>query len=145
MLPDLDNAVRRLDPVVDELPRSLSALRGLSNDAKPAVSDLQEPLADLVPLSDKLRPFSRNLSRSVDSISPQTDDVATITKDIAGCHVAAYMFFQWTASISKLGDAGGPYPRGDFGFGADSVGNVKDPGISASPSCARGAPKGPTP
>ena len=145
MLPDLDSAVRRLDPVVEELPRSLSALRGLSNDAKPAVNDLQEPLADLLPLSDQLRPFSRNLSRSIDSIRPQTDDVATITKDIAGCHVAAYMFFQWTASISKLGDASGPYPRGDFGFGADSIGDVKDPGVSASPSCARGAPKGATP
>jgi ABC-type transporter Mla subunit MlaD len=145
MLPDLDQAVRRIDPIADDLPRSLNALQGLSSDARPAVHDLQKPVGDLVPLSNRLRPFSQTLDKSIGDLRPQTSDADRITKDIAGCHVAAYMFFQWTASLGKLGDASGAYPRGDFGFGADSLSGVKDPGITASPSCARGGPKGSKP
>ena len=52
---------------------------------------------------------------------------------------------QWTASITKFDDAMGAYPTGDFGFGPYTLSGVKDPGHSASPSCARGGPKGSEP
>jgi ABC-type transporter Mla subunit MlaD len=145
VLPAVDTAVQRLDPVATELPSGLSSLRAVSADAKPAVRALQTPLARLVPLAKDLRPFSKSLSGTVDAVLPQLPDVDKAFKDIAGCHLAAYMFFQWTASITKFDDAMGAYPVGDFGFGADSISGLKDPARTASPSCASGAPLGATP
>ncbi|WP_354699671.1 hypothetical protein DSM112329_05392 [Paraconexibacter sp. AEG42_29] len=144
-LPDVDQAVDRLDPVAAALPKGLASIKGLSADARPAVRALREPLTRLVPLSNNLRPFAASLSSSVRALRPQMPDLALATKDVAGCPVAAYMFFQWTASITKFDDSLGAYPTGDFGFGADSLSGVKSPGRSASPSCARGGPKGSEP
>jgi ABC-type transporter Mla subunit MlaD len=145
VLPAVDTAVDRLQPVADRLPSGLASIKGLSGDARPAVRALREPLTALVPLSKSLKPLSQSLSGSVTALRPQLPDVALATKDVAGCPVAAYMFFQWTASITKFDDAMGAYPTGDFGFGADSLSGVKSPGRSASPSCARGGPKGSEP
>lgn len=145
VLPDVDTAVDRLGPVAGNLERGLAAVRGISSDARPALAALRSPLKELVPLSDNLRPFSQRLADGITTLRPQTDDVALLTKDIAGCPVAAYMFFQWTASITKFDDSLGAYPTGDFGFGADSLSGVKSPGRSASPSCARKGPKGSEP
>jgi ABC-type transporter Mla subunit MlaD len=145
ILPDVDNALRALRPAADRLPAGLTALTDLSDAAKPAITALQEPLGKLVPLSDELRPTAVRLNRFVGVLRPQLADVAHATRTLAGCPAAAYMFFQHTASLGKFSDQLGVYPRGDFGFGADSVSGAKDPGVVASKSCAPGAPRGAAP
>jgi ABC-type transporter Mla subunit MlaD len=145
VLPSVNDAVRRLGPVASQLDGGLSALRAISHDAQPALSALPGPLGELVPLSSELRPFAAQLSSAVSTLRPQMPQLATITSEVAGCPIAPYMFFQWTASITKFEDAMGPYPTGDFGFALDTIPGLKDPGGAASPSCVSGAPVKGTP
>jgi phospholipid/cholesterol/gamma-HCH transport system substrate-binding protein len=145
ILPDVNGALSALRPAAGALPDGLAAVTALGRDAQPAIQALQAPLGRLVGLSDRLQPFSGRLRSFIDTTRPQLTDVTKATVSIAGCPAAAYMFFQHTASLTKYEDALGVYPRGDFGFGADSVSGVKDPGVRASKSCAPGGPKGATP
>jgi phospholipid/cholesterol/gamma-HCH transport system substrate-binding protein len=145
ILPDVDTAVTTLRPVAAHLSGGLSAVRAVAHTADPAVTALRRPLRALVPLSAQLKPVAQQLSRAVANVRPQTADLAKITRDVAGCPMAAYQFFQFTASLTKYEDAFGVYPRGDFGFAADSVSGVKDPFVTASPSCAPGTVLGAAP
>jgi phospholipid/cholesterol/gamma-HCH transport system substrate-binding protein len=145
VLPDVDRAVTALTPVAANLSSGLDAVRAVASAADPAVTALRRPLRALVPLSTKLRPLAQELARSTANIDPQTADIAKITTDTAGCPMAAYQFFQFTASLTKYEDAFGVYPRGDFGLAADTLSGVKDPFVTASKSCAPGPVLGATP
>jgi virulence factor Mce-like protein len=141
VLGDVDRAADRLQPVAEELDTALPAVRSLTKTADPAVAALRRPVKELVPLSRALRPLSAGLLRTVDALSPQLGSIAKVTTSLADCPLSFYGFFQWTASVTKFNDARGTYPRGDFAFGADSVGGVRDPQVAPSPSCLPGTVK----
>ncbi|MCW3010709.1 MAG: MCE-family protein Mce6D [Solirubrobacterales bacterium] len=142
VLGDVDTAVRALGPVSDELPGSLDALLRLNRSAAPAVAALQAPVKRLVPLSASLRPLSSDLSRVVRSLQPQVDTVDKVTGNLAGCRKGVVGFFQWNASISKLGDSNAGYPRGNLTAGAQSTGVLSDPSEFAPAACTPGRPIG---
>ncbi|WP_354698940.1 hypothetical protein DSM112329_04639 [Paraconexibacter sp. AEG42_29] len=139
---DVDGAVRALDPVADALPSSLTALRALNKDAGPAVRALQTPVRRLVPFTATLRPLSRELASTVDALQPQIDTVNKVTSDLVACRKGVIGFFQWNASISKLGDSRAPFPRGNLAAGAQSSSVLNDPSEFFPSSCAPGRPIG---
>jgi ABC-type transporter Mla subunit MlaD len=141
-LPDLNQALVSLGPVASTLPGGLTAVRNLSDTALPAVRALQPPVQKLVPLTQALRPFAQNLQQAIAQLSPQVPAIDHVTRTVAGCSVALQGFFQWTPSVTKMWTTVGPGVRGDFAFGADNTGLIKDPNVSASPSCAQGGPTG---
>ncbi|WP_205698807.1 MlaD family protein [Conexibacter sp. SYSU D00693] len=146
VLPEVDGAVRALKPAAAELPAGLSAVRSLSDAARPAVRALRTPVRRLVPLAGVLTPTSESLSRAVRALRPQSDAIDHVTKTVAGCGVALQGFFQWTASLVKYDDArGGPGGRGDLNVGLDSTSVLKDPNVIVPKSCAPGRPIGGVP
>lgn len=144
VLPPLDQAVTRLGPVADRLGSGLRALRSISTEARPALQRLPRPLSQLVPLAVSLKPLAQGLSGAVEKLAPQMPPLQKITGDLAGCPLGPYIFFQWNPSMLKFEDAMGAYPVGDFGFAADTIPGVLDPGDSTGPSCvpipAKGTP-----
>lgn len=141
-LGDVDDAVRALYPVADDLPESLSALRDLSETAAPAVSALRAPVSDLVPFAQAIQPLSANLDRATTALAPQIDTVNKVTLDLKKCKEGFQNFFQWNASISKFGDIRGPIPRGNVVFGATSSAVLNDPGEYFPEACSPGKPIG---
>lgn len=142
VLGDVDQAVRTLGPVAGTLPAALDALVRLNGSAAPAVRALQDPVGRLVPLSRSLRPLSADLSRAVLSLQPQVGVVNKATKDLAGCRQGVVGFFQWNASISKLGDQNAAFPRGNLTAGAQSSSVLNDPSEFAPKACTPGQPIG---
>jgi hypothetical protein len=98
-----------------------------------------------VPLSQQLRPFSSKLASSLTAISPQTGSINHITSVLAECPSVPYVFFNWTASVTKYYDAFGSYPRGDAGIGLFSASPVKDPRVVDEAACSGGAGLGGVP
>lgn len=139
---DVDGAVRALDPVADALPASLSSLRRLNTSAAPAVRALQTPVQRLVPFTRTLKPLSGELAQAVDALAPQADTVNKVTDDLVRCRKGVIGFFQWNASISKLGDSRAPFPRGNLVAGAQSSSVLNDPDEFFPSSCAPGRPIG---
>jgi phospholipid/cholesterol/gamma-HCH transport system substrate-binding protein len=142
VLGDVDRAVRTLGPVAGTLPTALDALVRLDGSAAPAVRALQDPVGRLVPLSRSLRPLSADLSRAVTALQPQVGVVDKTTKDLASCQKGIVGFFQWNASISKLGDQNAAFPRGNLTAGAQSSSVLNDPSEFAPQACAPGRPIG---
>lgn len=142
VLPDVDRAVTALQPVADKLPGSLADLRELNGSAAPAIRALQVPVRRLVPLTAALRPVSHNAASAVDALLPQVHSIDKLTADLVACRKGVIGFFQWNASISKLGDARAPYPRGNLVVGAQSSSVLNDPSEFFPPSCAPGRPIG---
>jgi ABC-type transporter Mla subunit MlaD len=138
VLPDVNQAVTSLYPVADNLPTSLASLRSFSASADPAVRALRTPVQKLVPLSDALRPLASSLGNALGSISPQVPDINAALHSIAGCPQVPYAFFNWTASVTKFEDSQGHYPRGDFGFGIDTLPTTKDPNVVKEQGCSPG-------
>jgi ABC-type transporter Mla subunit MlaD len=118
VLPRVNTAVQSLYPVVAELPAALSAVRSLSGVASPAVHALQQPVQQLVPMARALVPLSSSLYNAVAALLPQVGTINHTTQDLALCKKGVQGFFQWDASMSKLGDVRGPVPRGNVVFGA---------------------------
>jgi ABC-type transporter Mla subunit MlaD len=143
VLPAVDDAVDGLVPVAERLPASLAGLRRLSATLQPAAAALRTPVRRLVPFASALRPASLALRDTAASLRPLTDEIDYVTKSVAGCSIALQGFFQWTASLTKIGDAtNGPPGRGDLNLALDSATAIKDPNTFVPPSCAPGAPIG---
>lgn len=141
VLPEVNGAVDGLVPVAERLPGSLAGLRRLAGSLQPAVSELRKPVRRLVPLASALRPVSSSLRAATARLRPQTGKIDHVTDSLAGCSVALQGFFQWTASLVKIGDAiNGPPGRGDLNVGLDSATAVADPNSFVAASCAPGAP-----
>ncbi|MCW3016281.1 MAG: MCE-family protein Mce6D [Solirubrobacterales bacterium] len=139
---DVDGAMRALGPVADALPASLASLRGLNTSAAPAVRALQTPVQKLVPFTRTLKPLSSELAQAVDALQPQVHTVNKVTEDLVACKKGVIGFFQWNASISKLGDSRAPFPRGNLVAGAQSSSVLNDPDEFFPSSCAPGRPIG---
>ena len=142
VLGDVNNAVTSLDPVADQLPTSLSAIKALSASADPAVKALQQPVSKLVPFTQALRPISASLETTVKALTPQVPAFDKTTTDLANCKKGVQGFFQWDASISKLGDAAGPVPRGNLVIGAGTSAITPGPFAGFVPECTSGTPVG---
>jgi ABC-type transporter Mla subunit MlaD len=138
VLPRVDRAVQSLYPVAAELPGSLTALRRLSGAANPALEALLNPVQRLVPLAKGLVPLSENLNSALSSLLPQVGTFNHATDDLVRCKIGVQGFFQWDASMSKLGDARGAVPRGNVVFG---TGNLPNEGFQQA--CTPGTPIGP--
>ncbi len=145
LLAKLDPAITGLYPVANQLSSALGNLRSFATSAEPALVALRVPVQKLVPLSQQLRPFSSALASSLQGLSPQTADVNHITTVVAGCPVAPYAFFNWTASVTKYYDPYGAYPRGDAGIGLFSLSPAKDPRMVNETTCAGGTGLGAVP
>ena len=57
---------------------------------------------------------------------------------LSACPQVPYAFFNWTASVTKFEDSQGHYPRGDFGFGIDTLPTTKDPNVVKEQGCSPG-------
>jgi hypothetical protein len=142
VLPDVNTAVQRLEPVATALPGALGGLRRLSAAANPAVAALQTPVQRLVPLAESLVPLSANLSTAVGALTPQVGTIDHTTADLVSCKKGVQGFFQWDASMSKFGDVRGPVPRGNVVFGGGSNGVLNGPYEYTPQACTRGFPIG---
>lgn len=142
VLPDVDGAVTALQPVAGRLSGALTDLRRLNDSAAPAVRALQTPVRRLVPLTGALMPVSHDLAAAVDALRPQTGALNKVTADLVSCRKGIIGFFQWNASISKLGDSRAPFPRGNLVAGAQSSAVLNDPNEFFPSSCAPGRPIG---
>ncbi len=141
VLPQVDGAVRSLRPVAGELPAGLTALRSLSDAARPAFASLQTPVRRLVPLATSLRPAAASLDTALIALRPQLGAIDHVVKSVSGCTLAGYLFFQNTASVVKMGDTRGAYPRGDAILSLGSLPNGKDANQHPVGGCAPGSPK----
>lgn len=141
VLPDVDSAVSALAPVADVVPRALDDLQRISRDASPALAALREPVERLAPVAADLRPVSHHLDAAVSQLRPQADTTDLVTKRAAGCKKGIQDFFQWNTSMTKFGDANGPFPRGNFVLGGSSE-LARNPWESAPPACTPGRPIG---
>jgi phospholipid/cholesterol/gamma-HCH transport system substrate-binding protein len=145
-LPDVDTAVRRLQPVADRLPGSLASLRRLSDTARPALDALRPAVEDVSPLISELRPASANLARAVHELQPQAGAIDHVTTTLGRCTFVLQRFFQWTQSVFATGDARGVAPRGDAAVSLDSTGLPLDAATRKYPSnCGGGTTLGGAP
>lgn len=145
VLPDVNTAVRRLDPVAKALPGGLADLRAISGDAAPAIQALQHPVVQLTPLARTVRPLTATLDRASRALEPQIGAIDHVTRTAAACRIATQRFFQWTPSVFKLGDQRGPAPRADLVFALNASAVLKEPRESPIKSCAGGKAVGDSP
>jgi ABC-type transporter Mla subunit MlaD len=138
VLPDVNVAVDRLQPVAGSLPQSLSALRSLARSATPALTALRRPVTRLAPLARILTPLSRSLAVTVDALRPQVRVFDRATVDAAKCGKGIAGFFLWNTSIGKFSDARGPTLRGNFVGGGDASSVTHSPFDFAPTACVGG-------
>jgi virulence factor Mce-like protein len=138
ILPDVNIAVDRLQPVARSLPQSLAALRSLSVSAAPALAALRPPVTHLTPLARALSPLSKSLAVTVDALRPQVATYDRATVDAAKCKKGLAGFFLWNTSIGKFSDARGPTLRGNLVAGADASSVAYSPFDFAPTACVGG-------
>jgi ABC-type transporter Mla subunit MlaD len=126
-------------PVARALPAGLGALAQISPSLQHALDALHRPLPRLTALLQSAGPLANRLHQAFTALLPQAPQFDRITAAVVPCELQVQDFFQWTLSVLKFADPGGPFPRGDDVVGTDTVG-IPDVGLVASRSCAAGGP-----
>jgi ABC-type transporter Mla subunit MlaD len=134
----VDTGLSSLIPVADRLPGGLHDLRDLADVLGPAARRLQPAATSMTPFVQRVRELLGPTSQITSGLLPQTPIVNRTATDLVKCKSGVIDFFQWNASLTKMGDTtGGPVPRGNLAFGIPSPTPqvLRDP----APSCAPGA------
>jgi virulence factor Mce-like protein len=133
----VDTALSSLMPVADRLPGGLRDLRSLADVLGPAATRLEPAAISLTPFVQRVRDLLVPVGQITSGLLPQTPVVNRTATDLVKCKTGVIDFFQWNASLTKMGDTtGGPVPRGNLAFGIPSPNQqiLRDP----VPSCAPG-------
>jgi virulence factor Mce-like protein len=132
----LDPALQRLMPTADEFEDGLDGLREFSNDATPALRDLQPSFRQLEPLSRELRPATNSLDKVFDQLEADAPRFDGITQTAEMCNdTALSRFFQDSLSVLKFGDSYGAIPRGALSQGSVGFETIPDKGLKPTTPC----------
>lgn len=123
-------------PVAGALPSGLRDLRALAAVLGPAAERLTPAAGAMTPFVERVRDLLGPTSQITAGLLPQTPVVNRTATDLVKCKTGVIDFFQWNASLTKMGDTtGGPVPRGNLAFGIPSPNTqvLRDPIQSCSP------------
>jgi phospholipid/cholesterol/gamma-HCH transport system substrate-binding protein len=140
VLGTVNGGLTRLIPVANALPGGLRNLRALAAVLQPAAARLTPAASAMTPFVERVRDLLGPASQITEGLLPQTPIVNRTATDLVKCKTGVIDFFQWNASLTKMGDTtGGPVPRGNLAFGIPSPTPqlVRDP----IQSCSRGTPE----
>lgn len=136
VLGTVDHGLASLIPVAGELPRGLRDLRSLAAVLGPAATRLTPAARAITPFVQRVRDLLGPAGQITAGLLPQTPVINRTTTDLVNCKTGVSDFFQWNASLTKMGDTtGGPVPRGNLAFGipSPSTNLVRDPVRSCTP------------
>jgi hypothetical protein len=132
----VDAALSSLIPVADRLPGGLRDLRNLADVLGPAATRLRPAAISLTPFVQRVRDLLVPVGQITAGLLPQTPVVNRTATDLVKCEAGVIDFFQWNASLTKMGDTtGGPVPRGNLAFGIPSPNQqiLRDPVPACTP------------
>jgi virulence factor Mce-like protein len=136
VLGTVNGGLASLVPVADELPSGLRNLRGLADVLDPAATRLGPAVHAMTPFVERVRDLLGPTSQITAGLLPQTPIINRTATDLVKCKTGVTDFFQWNASLTKMGDTtGGPVPRGNLAFGIPSPTPqlVRDPVQACTP------------
>jgi phospholipid/cholesterol/gamma-HCH transport system substrate-binding protein len=140
VLGTVDGGLDSLIPVANALPTGLFQLRSLARVLDPAATRLTPAARATTPFVERVRDLLGPASQITAGLLPQTPVINRTATDLVKCRTGVIDFFQWNASLTKMGDTtGGPVPRGNLAFGIPSPNTqlLRDP-IQA---CTPGTPE----
>jgi phospholipid/cholesterol/gamma-HCH transport system substrate-binding protein len=121
VLGTVNGGLTSLIPVADELPSGLRNLRALAGVLRPAAARLAPAVSAMTPFVQRVRDLLGPTSQITAGLEPQTPIINRTATDLVKCQTGVIDFFQWNASLTKMGDTtGGPVPRGNLAFGIPS-------------------------
>jgi virulence factor Mce-like protein len=121
VLPAVNGGLTSLIPVANELPSGLRNLRVLGGVLQPAATRLTPAARAITPFVQQVSALLDPTSQITAGLLPQTPIVNRTATDLVACKTGVIDFFQWNASLTKMGDTtGGPVPRGNLAFGIPS-------------------------
>lgn len=135
---EIDPALAELRPAARELADGLQALEVLGAEARPALAALRPPVSALRPMTRTLTPTAAALAGALDELERQSPAFDRFTRQVVPCREMLRQFFAHTPSVTKFGNAYGPYPRGDVSFDVGSAGARSAHGLTKTPSCTDG-------